>query len=217
MTENRLWTGILYESSDMMDTESILSNLRKRRYRAFYTESGEAAAEMLATQLAGKTVGFGGSVTVKQLGLYEKLSASNQVYWHWLSDDRTAAQEKAARAQVYILSANAMTEAGEIVNIDGNGNRLSSMLYGHERVIFLVGINKLTPDLQSAIDRARNIASPLNARRLKRKTPCALTEPMRCHDCVSPERICNGMTILFEKMGSIPEMDVILIGESLGF
>ena len=91
------------------------------------------------------------------------------------------------------------------------------MFYGHERVIFVVGVNKLAPDLQSAIDRARNVASPLNARRLKRNTPCALSKPMRCHDCASPERICSGLAILMEKMHSIPVTEVLLIGESLGY
>ena len=119
--------------------------------------------------------------------------------------------------EVYILSANAISENGEIVNIDGNGNRLASAFYGHERVIFVVGVNKVVPDLPAAIDRARNVASPLNARRLQRKTPCALSEPMRCHDCASPERICSGMSILYGRMWSTPQMDVILINEALGY
>ena len=200
-----------------MNIDLTLENLKKLGYQAAYFDTKEAAAAHLAQTIRGSTVGFGGSVTAQQMGLYELLGKENTVYWHWADGDRAKAQENAAAAEVYILSANALAETGEIVNIDGNGNRLSAMFYGHRRVVFVVGVNKLTPDLPSAIDRARNVASPLNARRLQRKTPCALSEPMRCHDCRSPERICSGMAILIEKMGSIPQMDVLLIGEELGY
>ena len=200
-----------------MEIQAVLDNLRKRGFYAEYFATKEDAAKQLCASLRGTTIGFGGCMTAEQMGLYEALGRDNEVFWHWKGSDRVAEQMSAAHAKVYILSANALAETGEIVNIDGNGNRIASMFYGHERVIFLVGINKLTPDLPSAIDRARNIASPLNARRLKRKTPCALTEPMRCHDCSSPERICSGVAILMEKMGSIRETDVYLIGEELGY
>lgn len=200
-----------------MDIQKALDNLTKHGFNARYFETGAAAAQALCEELHGRTVGFGGSVTAQQLGLYELLGKDNEVYWHWAAGDRAKAQENAAKAEVYILSANALSETGELVNIDGNGNRVAAMFYGHARVIFLVGTNKLTPDLPSAIHRARNVASPLNARRLQRKTPCAFSEPMRCHDCSSPERICSGMAILYEKMGSIPQTDVWLIGEELGY
>ena len=200
-----------------MKIETTLNNLIKHGFRAQYFATKEEAAAYLCESVKGTTVGFGGCVTAQQMGLYEALGKGNDVFWHWAEGDRALAQENAAKAKVYILSANALSETGEIVNIDGNGNRIASMFYGHERVIFIVGVNKLTPDLPAAIDRARNVASPLNARRLQRKTPCALSEPMRCHDCASPERICSGMAILLEKMGSIPEMDVLLIGEELGY
>ena len=200
-----------------MEIQNTIDNLKKHGFNAMFFETKEAAADALAESIHGKSVGFGGSVTVQQMGIYERLAKDNEVFWHWADGDRIKAQESAASADVYILSANALSETGEIVNIDGNGNRIASMFYGHQRVVFLVGVNKLTPDLPSAIERARNVASPLNARRLKRQTPCALSEPMRCHDCASPERICSGMAILLEKMGSIPEMDVYLIGEDLGY
>ena len=91
------------------------------------------------------------------------------------------------------------------------------MLCGHEALYIVAGVNKLAPDLASAMDRARSIAAPLNARRLQRKTPCALAEPMRCHDCNSPERICRGFVTLARPMGSIGQTHVILIEESLGY
>ena len=200
-----------------MDREAVIKNFQNNGFTARWFETGRQAADYLYGELNGTSIGFGGCVTAKQLGLYEKLGEHNDVFWHWMSENGAEAQKQASNAEVYILSANAITEAGEIVNIDGNGNRLAAQFYGHQRVIFVIGVNKITPDLASAIDRARNVASPLNARRLKKKTPCALSEPMRCHDCSSPDRICSGMSILFEKMGSIPQMDVLLVNEALGF
>ena len=118
---------------------------------------------------------------------------------------------------MYISSANGVAETGELVNIDGTGNRVAATLYGPEKVYFIVGINKLTPTLEAAIWRARNIASPLNAKRLGRKTPCALSEVMKCYDCQSPERICRGMTIHMGPMKGVGETIVVLIDEELGY
>lgn len=200
-----------------MDREKLINNLQKHGFHALWFETKEDAAEYLSSEIRDSSVGFGGSVTARSMRLYELLGEHNRVYWHWYAEDRLEEQKKAAAANVYILSANAISENGEIVNIDGNGNRLASAFYGHERVVFVIGVNKVVPDLTAAIERARNIASPLNARRLMRKTPCALSEPMRCHDCSSPERICSGMSILYGRMWSTPQMDVLLINEELGF
>ena len=155
-------------------------------------------------------------MTLQELGLFEKLSANNTVFWHW-KQSPAEAREKAASAQVYMTSANAISETGEIVNIDGTGNRVAAMLYGHEALYIIAGTNKLAPDLPSAMERARNIAAPLNARRLSCKTPCALSEPMRCHDCNSPSRICNGFVTLARPCGGIGKTHVILIEENLGY
>ena len=119
-------------------------------------------------------------------------------------------------AQVYLTSANAIAETGEIVNIDGYGNRGAPTIYGPQRVFLVVGKNKIAPDLNGAIDRARNIAAPLNARRLNRHTPCAVGEP-RCHDCRSPEKICGVMTVFFMPQTSIKEFHVLLVNEDLGY
>ncbi len=210
-------SGVPIWGERTMDIEKTIANLNHRGFNAQYFSTKEEAAQALAASVHGATIGIGGSMTVQQMGLYELLSSDNEVFWHWKSEDRLSAQMNAAHAKVYIMSANAISETGEIVNIDGNGNRVASMLYGHDRVIIVAGTNKLAPDLHAAVERARNIASPLNARRFGRKTPCVLTEPMRCHDCSSPERICSGMVILMEKMSSIRQTDVYLIGEDLGY
>lgn len=198
-----------------MDIQKVLKNMESRGLKALYFDTKEEAADYVCAQLHGKTIGIGGSGTIDSMGLYERLQANNTVYWHWKQG--TEARDLATKAQVYLTSANGIAESGELVNIDGNGNRVAQTLYGHEQVYFISGINKITPDLASAIDRARNIASPLNARRFNLQTPCAQSEPMKCHDCKSPQRICNGMVITMGKMSGIGEITVILIGQELGY
>jgi NAD-dependent dihydropyrimidine dehydrogenase PreA subunit len=121
----------------------------------------------------------------------------------------------AARAEIYISSVNGISEQGEIVNIDNTGNRVAGITYGPEKVYLLVEINKVSKDLESAIYRARNVAAPLNAQRLKRKTPCAIAGD-KCYNCNSPERICRTLSVFWDKPTGA-EYEVILIGEELGY
>ena len=199
-----------------MNLETAVKNLTAHGFSVRVFRTAQDAANAISQELSGKTVGFGGSVTLEQMQLFETLQKNNTVYWHW---KQTPAQalENARSAQVYLTSANAVSETGEIVNIDGTGNRVASMLYGHEALYIVAGVNKLAPDLASAMDRARSIAAPLNARRLQRKTPCALAEPMRCHDCNSPERICRAMVIHMGVPSGFESCEVVLIGEKLGY
>lgn len=199
-----------------MNTEKALENLSRNGFDAKYFETAAQAADYLAAQLHGRTIGFGGSVTLDKMGLYDRLGAENTVFWHW-KQPAGEARAAAAQAQVYLTSANAISETGEIINIDGSGNRVAAMLYGHEVLYIVAGVNKLAPDLPAAIERARNVAAPLNARRLECRTPCALFEPMRCHDCRSPERICKGFCVLARPMGGVGRTEVLLIGETLGY
>lgn len=199
-----------------MDVERAMDSLKREGFAVRYFETGAEAADYLADSLSGKTVGIGGSVTIEQLGVYERLVENNTVYWHWIADDKET-RLFASRAQVYLTSANAIAETGEIVNIDGAGNRIAATLYYHERVVFVAGVNKLAPDLESAMFRARNVAAPLNARRLKRKTPCALAKEMKCYDCSSKERICCGVATLLRPMMSVGVTEVVLVGEELGY
>ena len=118
-------------------------------------------------------------------------------------------------AQVYITSVNGLAETGELINIDGAGNRVAGTLFGHEKVYFVVGRNKLAPTYDQALWRARNIAAPKNAQRLKCKTPCAVKGD-RCYDCKSPDRICRGLVVLWEAMMGM-EMEVVLVDEDLGY
>lgn len=199
----------------MADLEKTGKNLEGRGFRVHRFASGTEAAEFLVQTLHGTSIGIGGSVTIDTLGVYDRLCGSNEVFWHW-KNHAPETRERAGKAETYLCSANGVSENGEIVNIDGFGNRVAGTIYGPERVFLVVGRNKIAPDLTGAIDRARNIAAPLNARRLNRHTPCAVGEP-RCHDCRSPEKVCGVMTVFFMPPTSIKEFHVILVDEDLGY
>lgn len=199
----------------MADMEKTEKNLKGRGFRVHRFASGAEAAEFLVQTLHGTSIGIGGSVTIDTLGVYDRLCGSNEVFWHW-KNHAPETRERAGKAETYLCSANGVSENGEIVNIDGFGNRVAGTIYGPERVFLVVGRNKIAQDLTGAIDRARNIAAPLNARRLNRHTPCAVGEP-RCHDCRSPEKVCGVMTVFFMPPTSIKEFHVILVDESLGY
>lgn len=198
--------------------EQIKKNLEKKGYEVLTFATGAEAAESLNGLIDGKTVGIGGSVTVEQTGLYEKLAGHNTVYWHHaVPEGMTPVQTRdaATRAQIYISSVNGIAETGEIVNIDNTGNRVAAVSYGPETVYLLVGKNKIAPDFDAALWRARNIASPLNAKRLNRRTPCAVKAD-RCYDCSSPDRICRILSVLWTKPAGARYV-VVLIGEELGY
>lgn len=199
----------------MADLEKTGKNLENRGFRVHRFASGAEAAEFLVQTLHGTSIGIGGSVTIDTLGVYDRLCESNEVFWHW-KNHAPETRERAGKAETYLCSANGVSENGEIVNIDGFGNRVAGTIYGPERVFLVVGRNKIAPDLNGAIDRARNIAAPLNARRLNRHTPCAVGEP-RCHDCRSPEKVCGVMTVFFMPPTSIKEFHVLLVNEDLGY
>ena len=199
----------------MADLEKTGKNLERRGFRVHRFASGAEAAEFLVQTLHGTSIGIGGSVTIDTLGVYDRLCESNEVFWHW-KNHAPETRERAGKAETYLCSANGVSENGEIVNIDGFGNRVAGTIYGPERVFLVVGRNKIAPDLTGAIDRARNIAAPLNARRLNRHTPCAVGEP-RCRDCRSPEKVCGVMTVFFMPPTSIKEFHAILVDEDLGY
>ena len=199
----------------MADLEKTRKNLENRGFRAHVFATGAEAADYLAQTLHNTCIGIGGSVTIDEIGVYDRLSSDNDVIWRWKKPTPDS-RERGAAAETFLCSANGVSETGEIVNIDGYGNRVAPTIYGPQRVFLVVGKNKIAPDLNGAIDRARNIAAPLNARRLNRHTPCAVGEP-RCHDCRSPEKICGVMTVFFMPPTSIKEFHVLLVNEDLGY
>ena len=198
-----------------MDWDKVTSNLEARGFAVVLCDTAAQAADFLTGAIHGKTVGFGGSMTLDRLGLFQRLSADNQCFWHWKTPGPETVAAAAA-SQVYLTSVNALAETGELINIDGGGNRISAAASAKEAVYYVVGRNKLAPDFDQALWRARNVASPLNARRLNRKTPCAQGEELKCYDCKSPGRICRGLVVLWEPMLGT-DMEVLLIKEDLGY
>ena len=197
----------------MTDFKKVQANLEARGYTVRTFATAAEAADYLDGVIDGKTVGFGGSATLDALGIYDRLESHNTVIWHW-KQPADEARKAAMQTQVYLTSANALAETGEIVNIDGTGNRVSATLFGHEKVIFVIGRNKLAATYEMAVDRARNVAAPQRARQLGKKTPCVVKLD-RCYDCKSPERICRGMVTLWGPMLGM-EGEVLLVDEDLG-
>lgn len=195
-----------------MSFEAVKKNLEARGFHVKVFATGAEAAAYLDGAIDGVSVGIGGSLTAQELGLGDALAAHNELHWHWAGGPEE--RPRAAAAQVYITSANGLAETGEIINIDGAGNRVASTLYGHQKVYFVIGRNKLAPTYDEALWRARNIAAPKNAQRLNRRTPCAVKGD-RCYDCKSPERICRGLVVLWGPMLGM-DTEVILVDEDLG-
>ena len=196
----------------MYDFSKVKASLEERGFAVSCFATAEEAMDYLDGKLDGKSIGIGGSMTIRDMGLDQRLETHNQVIWHW----KDGTTQEAARAQVYLTSVNGLAETGEIINIDGTGNRVASTIFGHEEVYFIVGRNKLAPDYDGALWRARNIASPKNAQRLGKKTPCAVKGD-KCYDCKSPQRICRALTVLWEAPTGIGRSEVVLIDQDLGF
>ena len=201
-----------------MDIQKTINNLEKLGYKVTLFDTNEEAAAYLDQEINGTTVAFGGSVTLQEMGLFNMLSSHNDVIWHTMAEEQKEKhliRRKAVTTSVYITSVNGLAETGEIINIDGIGNRVASTLYGHDKVYFVVGQNKIAPDYDRALYRARNIAAPKNAQRLQTKTPCA-AKGDRCYNCSSPERICRGLVVLWENLIAA-DTEVVLIKENLGY
>ena len=163
-------------------------------------------------------MGIGGSQTVAQMKLFDRLASHNEVFRHDEKPEGMTVMETrqaATRAEVYISSVNAISMDGVIINIDNTGNRVAAISFGPDKVFLVIGENKVAEDYDSALFRARNVAAPKNAKRLNRKTPCALTGD-KCYDCKSPERICRNLSVLWNRPAGI-EYHVVLINEELGY
>jgi L-lactate utilization protein LutB len=158
-------------------------------------------------------------MTFRDIGLYETLRDTTDFEIRDPSDAKISAEEKnqrrrwALHADLFITGTNAVTEAGQLVNLDGAGSRVAALTFGPRWVIVVVGRNKIVPDLEGAMLRIRNYTAPANAMRLDRKTPCVKTS--HCEECTSPERICNTWTIT-EKFSPKGRVKVVLIDEDLG-
>lgn len=200
------------------DFDLLKKNLTNLGYTVSVFDTVSEAVNYLDVKIDQQTVGFGGSMTLDEIGLYDVLSNHNRVSWHQrIPEGKTSneVREAANAADIYVSSVNGISENGEIINIDGNCNRISSIFYGHKKVYLVAGENKIEKDYDTALYRARNIAAPLNAKRLGVKTPCAIKAD-KCYDCKSPARICRGLSVLWGPPMT-GEFEVILIHENLGY
>lgn len=192
-----------------MDFTRVKENLLEKGYYVSIFETGQEAVDYLAKEITGTEVGIGGSATVEELGLYEELIKSNKVHWHWKMPEGKNHMDvrwDAVNADVYISSVNALAETGEIVNIDGMGNRVAGTSFARDRVFFIVGKNKLVPDLEAALDRAENVAAPMNAQRLAPEG-----------DQAQALRAISRVYSILKAKPTGGEFEVVLIDEDLGF
>ena len=196
------------ENSEALCRKAV-EGLRARGFDAeFACDSKDALAKILELAKGASSLGTGGSATLKAIGAVEALKAAGlETFAHGDAREQTA--------DIYLLSANALTLDGRIVNIDGTGNRVSASIYGPKRVVYAIGRNKLVSGgVDEALARIHEKASPPNCSRLGRRTPCAASG--RCADCDSPERICN-VTVVFDRRPSRTPTTVLVINEDLGF
>lgn len=199
--------------------EKVCANLKNRGFDAYYCEtSADALQQALALIPEGKVVSWGGCKSAEEIGLIDAVKTGNyQVLDRGAAktpEERAAIMKQALTCDVFLAGTNAITEDGELVNIDGNGNRVAAMTYGPDSVIVIAGMNKLTRTVMDAANRARTEAAPVNAQRFDIKTPCKADGI--CHDCNSPDCICSYI-VRTRRCKPVGRIKVILVGEVLGF
>ena len=200
--------------------ELCVKNLKKHAFDAHFVQTSEGARSLILEMVSAyDTFGFGGSDTTRSLGVLEELeSAGKTIYDHWVKghnlEEDMDLRLQMGRCDCFFTSANAVSATGEVVNVDGVGNRTSAMAFGPKKVVIVAGMNKVTQDLESALRRVQEVAAPMRARSLDMETPCAETGV--CSDCNAPQRICRVTTILHRKP-LLTDVSVILIKEALGF
>ena len=202
------------------EIESLLKSINKKRMAGFYVNDKSELIALLRKLIPeGSTVGCGDSVTLEQTGVFEFLRNGDFSFNDKHKPGLTAEEKrelylKNFSADTFITGTNAITKKGEIFNIDGNGSRVAPMIYGPGQVVIVIGKNKIVKDVDSAIKRARQTAAPLDAKRLKKNTPCV--KAGRCVDCSHKQRICNDFVLI---TGQFTEgrIKVIIVNEKLGY
>ncbi|MBQ2798565.1 MAG: lactate utilization protein [Ruminiclostridium sp.] len=197
----------------------VIAALEKNNMKGYLVDTAEQAKEIIKELIKDdKMILSGGSMTLRDTGIQDWLNEEYKGIY--LDRDSVPAEEvgdlmrKAFTADTYFTSTNAVTEFGELYNVDGNGNRVAAMIYGPKQVIVVAGLNKIVTDLHAAVDRLETIASPANCIRLNKKTPCAMTG--RCGHCGGNDRICNDYVIMAHQRDK-DRIKVIFIAEELGY
>ncbi len=210
---------ILQKRNDLYGAH-VAENLQKRGFAAEYCPDSEAALKRALELIPlDSSVGYGGSLTINDLGLKEALrTRGNSMFDRDLAknpQESTQIMHDALAADWFLMGSNAISEDGQLVNIDGNGNRVTALIYGPKNVLILCGINKVTKTLEDAYHRARNQAAPTNQTRFpSHNTPCTVTGG--CADCNSPDCICNQIVIT-RRCNPQGRIRILLIGQALGF
>ena len=206
--------------SNEMKINRTIEALKKNNMNGYYAKNRDEVIKLIEDIVAeGAKVAVGGSETLSELGVLEHLRSGRYDFLDRYKAGLTPEEvtnifKQSFLADAYLSGCNAITENGELYNVDGNGNRVAAMLYGPDKVIVICGVNKIVKDVDEAIKRNREISAPMNAKRLNRKTPCAKVG--YCMDCNSPERICNEYTLI-KKQRSAERMHVIFLNENLGY
>ena len=199
--------------------KTVIKNLQRRHIEGFYCPTAEEAVKKVSEFIEdGSSVTWGGTMTVRDLGIPQafKNRGTLEVLDRDLvetPEEKQAMYLKAFSADVYLSSANAISEDGVIVNIDGNGNRVAAITWGPKKVIFVIGLNKVAQTVEAALARARSTASPINAARFDIKTPCQVDGV--CHNCNSADSICN--YVHFLRNSPRGRHTVVFVGEDLGY
>ncbi|MDD7416309.1 MAG: lactate utilization protein [Treponemataceae bacterium] len=207
------------ETQKEITAQSIIKNLKKRNMQGFYCKTKEDALKKVLELIPEQSsIGYGGSVTLEQTGILNALKNGNYNVIERENYNTPELQRelsgKIAMSDFFLMSTNAMSMDGELVNIDGRGNRVCYLIYGPQNVIVVAGWNKIETDLEGAIKRARNVAAPPNCIRLNKNTPCIKNG--HCNDCFSPDCICSQFVVT--RRSSVPDrIKVILVGENLGY
>nr|WP_236355051.1 lactate utilization protein [Konateibacter massiliensis] len=199
---------------------TLIHNLSARNMKGCFVNTREELLSLLKELIpVGSSVGCGDSVTLEETGILNFLRNGDYIFYDKYVDGLSKEQKRTIylnnfSADSFLSSANAVTVDGKIFNIDGNGSRVAPMLYGPNQVIIVIGINKITKDTDDAIKRARQIAAPLDAKRLGKNTPCTSLE--RCIDCKHKERICNDFVLITGQFTK-DRIKVIILGENIGY
>lgn len=201
----------------MIDT--TLESLKKHGFDAHFCQTRKEAADFIMNAASDcRTVGVAGTHSVRALGILPMLEeAGKTVYDHWKlmgTPEELACRKNQMLSDIFLTSTNALTMTGEIVNREGCGNRTNSMTFGPDKVIIVAGTNKIAAHLDAAIDRIEEVAAPVRAMSLNRKTPCVKTG--HCMDCDSPERICR-ITSIIHRQPMLTQISVLIVGEDLGY
>ncbi len=205
-----------------MRIERTIKALKSNGINGYYIKSKDELLEIIKKIVPKESiVGAGGSITLVDLGIKEFLKNGDYSYTYYnrsvpgiTPEEIKDVYRKSFSTDAYFTSTNALTENGELYNVDGIGNRVAAMIYGPDKVIIICGVNKIVKTLDDAIQRNREIAAPANAKRLDKKTPCATTG--HCSDCKSPDRLCRNFTVI-NSQGDPNRMHVLILNEDLGY